>query len=50
MKEPGFPNPSRHTIIRANLFSEVTGLICRLPLSTLSAQSEFVKLRDLLRI
>ena len=39
-----------HSILRANPFPEVTDLICRIPLFTLSYRPEAANLGDLMRL
>ena len=39
-----------HSTLRANPFPEVTDLICRIPLSTLSYRPEAANLGDLMRL
>ena len=41
---------SKHPILRANPFPEVTDLICRIPLSTLFYRPEAANLGDLMRL
>ena len=48
-----FHNPmlgSKHPILRANPFPEVTDLTCRIPLSTLFYRPEAANLGDLMRL
>ena len=48
--DPESVNLAWHSILRANPFPEVTDLICRIPLFTLSYRPEAANLGDLMRL